>query len=1044
MIRFGVLGPLTLISDVGAVEIGTPKVCHLLAALLCRAGQPVRVHELVDELWADGAPPTAQKTLQVYVHRLRTALGDPARIAHGTSSYAITVKPEELDAFQFADLAAGAHRETEPRTAAQLCRQALDLWRGPAYAGVAAGPMVADEARRLEEECLLVRERLAAAELDLGGHAKVATTLPALIRDDPFREGLRCLLMIALHRSGRRAEALEVYRQTRNLLAEQLGIEPGPALQRLHRAMLAGDDRLIRTDSEQQATGSAGPPGPTVPPDAGLEPGAGPVAAQRGVPRQLPAPPQLFTGRVTELAVLAEIHDASTVVITAIDGMAGIGKTALAVQAAHQLAGRYPDGQLFLDLHGYTHGVAPVEPGEAVDRMLRALGVPGAQIPAGLDERAGLYRSRLADKRMLLVLDNAVTEAQITPLLPGAPGCLVVVTSRRRLAGLDHTHALSLDTLPVADAVTLLRHTAGEGRLAGQPPELMAELVDLCGLLPLAIRIAAARLRSHPTWDLSHLTGRLRDQQHRLAELTAGQRSVTAALDLSYQDLNADQQRMYRRLGLHFGVDIEPYAAAALFDGTLLRAGPLLDQLLEAHILQEPAPGRYRFHDLTRAHAAHTATRDETDDGRRMAVDRLLNHYRHTAAVAMDAAYPYERHRRPQVPPTAGPTPSLSDPPSALRWLDSEMPNLLAAATYATEHGWPTHVLQLSTILHRHLRSRGQVRDASNLHHQALTTARTTGHQAAELDAQLGLGHIHRMQGRSDQAIDHLQRALELARATSHQAAELDALTGLGHTQLRIGRYEQATEHYQQALRLGHASGNTSVEQSALLGLGWIDRMQGRYEQATDHVGQALQLARSTGHGTGELNALIGLGHIGRMQGRYEPATDHYQQALQLAGSTGHCNGELSALAGLGKIFAVQGLYQQATGHYQRLLDLAHETGDHNMQFEARQGLGRLENATGHPDDALTHHTQALALASELGQPDDQARAHDGLAQAHRALHQDELARTHWRQALDILTRLGIDHTEDEEANVATIRAHLDQLDSGLAESGPTGSPSER
>ncbi len=391
----------------------------------------------------------------------------------------------------------------------------------------------------------------ARAELAHANPGPVLATLPNLASDNPLVEPLTEVLMRALHAAGRTSDALDLYTRIRTRLAEELGTDPGPELQKLHQALLRGE----------------------------VEP-ASPVAPSAPVPRQLPTPPQMFSGRAMELAELGKIDDASTVVITAIDGMAGVGKTALALRAAHQMIDRYPDGQLFIDLRGYTHDVPPTEPGEALDRMLRSLGVSGEQIPADPDERAGLYRSRLADRRMLIVLDNAATEAQVAPLLPGAPGCLVLITSRRRLSGLDHTHTLSLDTLPLPDAITLLRLSVGDARLAGQPPDLVSELVELCGRLPLAIRIAAARLRSHSTWALEHLVERLRDQQHRLVDLAAGQRSVTAALDLSYQHLETDVQRAYRLLGLHFGPEVDPYAMAALLDATLLEAGQVLEQLL--------------------------------------------------------------------------------------------------------------------------------------------------------------------------------------------------------------------------------------------------------------------------------------------------------------------------------------------------------------------------------------------------------------------------------------------------------------------------------
>jgi DNA-binding SARP family transcriptional activator/tetratricopeptide (TPR) repeat protein/DNA-binding XRE family transcriptional regulator len=1004
-LHVSILGPM-VVSDGGSpMDVPSQRQRTLLGLLALHRGQVVPTGEIIDVLWGENLPRTARNLVQMYISELRALLGAAGRgLRSGQAGYALDLADQQLDLAQFDDLVKGASARAadRPAQAADLYTRALQLWRGP---------LLADTVDRLRQHPSAVaaqNRRIAATvafadvAVAIGTGDQVVAALRALSHEEPLHEAVHGRLMLALAATGEPAPALRVYADLRARLADELGVEPGPDTQVAHLRVLRG-----------QASAH--------PASAGYDP-------SRPGPRQLPAPAQMFTGRTMELADLETIHDASTVVITAIDGMAGVGKTALAVQAAHQIADRYPDGQLFIDLHGYTHGVAPIGPGEALESMLRSLGVPGERIPAELDERAGLYRSRLADQRMLIVLDNAATETQVTPLLPGAPGCLVLVTSRRRLAGLDHTHTLSLDTLPPADAVALLRNTAGDSRLAGQPPELVAELIELCGRLPLAIRIAAARLRSHPAWDLAHLVRRLRDRQHRLAELAAGQRSVTAALDLSYQDLSTDLKRPYRRLGLHPGAEIEPYAAAALLDVTLTEAGQLLEQLHEAHLLQEPLPGRYRFHDLTRAHAAHTATRDETEDGRCRALDRLLDYYRHTAAAAMDTAHPYERERRPQVPPARTPSPALPDPPAASGWLDSELPNLLAAASYATEHGRPAHLLHLSTTLHRHLRTRGRYHDAVTLHQQALTTARVTGQPAAELKALVGLGHIHRLQDRYQQATDHLQQAVRLARATGHYVAELDALAGLGQIHRMQGRYGQATDHYHQGLLLARATGNRTGELEALVGLGHLHRMQGRYGQATDHYHQALRLAHATGNRPGELEALVGLGQIHRLEGRHEQATDHYHQALRLARAAGNRNIEQAALIGLGHIHRVQGRYQQATDHYQRLLNLAYQSGDRNYEIEARQGLGRLQHATAHPDAALIHHRQALALAAELGQPGDQARAHDGLAHAHHALHQFQQARTHWQRALDILTRHGINHTDEEETNVAAIRTRLANL----------------
>jgi DNA-binding SARP family transcriptional activator/tetratricopeptide (TPR) repeat protein len=1013
-VEFRLLGPVEMWVGGRNVDAGRPHQRAVLAALLVDAGQVVPVETLIDRVWGQVAPEQVRTSLRAHVSRIRRLLEQAeergaaaATLSRVSGGYSLRIDPGRIDLHRFRQLV-GAAADGGTDNAVESLRTALALWRGRPLAGVES-----EWAGRVRE--LWGRERVdaavawARAELARANPRPVLAGLAELASDNPLVESLTEMLMRALHAAGRTSEAVDLYARTRAHLAEELGTDPGPELQALHRSLLRGEVETV--------------------------PAAGPA---RDVPRQLPVPPQLFTGRMIELAELDKIHDASTVVITAIDGMAGVGKTALAVQSAHQMVDRYPDGQLFLDLHGYTEGVVPIEPDAALDRMLRSLGVPGERIPVELDERAALFRTKLADQRMIIVLDNATSEAQVRPLLPGAPGCVVLVTSRRRLAGLDHTHTLSLDTLPLVDAVALLRNTAGDDRLAGQPPALVEELVELCGRLPLAIRIAAARLRSHPAWDLTHLVRRLRDQDHRLAELQAGQRSVDAALDLSYQDLSVDQQRAYRRLGLHPGPDLDPYAAAALLDATLPATGQVLEQLLEAHLLQEPTPGRYRFHDLTRAHAASTAARDEHRGP--VALDRLLDHYRYTAAAAMDAAYPYERAHRPQVPPAGTPGPALLDETAALDWLDSELPNLIATTRYAAEHDRPAHLLHLSSILHRQLRTRGRYDDAETLHQNALTAARAAGDHGAEMEALTGLGQIHRVQGRYEQATDQFAQALQLAANTSQPAAELDALNGLGHIHRMQGRFEQATDLYQQATELARAIDDLAGEMDAVVGLANMYRVQGRYEPATDRYERVLQLARTIGHRNAEQIALLGLGQIHRIQGRYEQATDNFQQALQLVRVSGDRTIEQAALLGLGDVRRVQGRYERAADDYQLLLDLAHESGGLNWQFEAWQGLGRVHHSTGRSDTALTDHDHALALAIELDQPDDQARAHDGLAHAHRALHQPDLARTHWHRALDLLSSFGLDHADDEETTVVAIGAHLANLEADTEEAEPPSS----
>jgi tetratricopeptide (TPR) repeat protein/transcriptional regulator with XRE-family HTH domain len=785
-------------------------------------------------------------------------------------------------------------------------------------------------------------------------------------------------------------------------------------LSEAERAALIGAVRSGSTDQPDRS-------------DALLPPSSG------DVPRQLPASPPAFTGRVAESAELGRIPDASSVVITSIDGMAGVGKTALAVHAAHRMAGHYPDGQLFLDLHGYTDGVAPVEPGDALDRMLRALGVPGDQVPRGLDDRAAFYRSRVAGRKVLVLLDNAASEAQVAPLLPGTSGCLVMVTSRRRLVGLDQTRVVSLDVLPPHDAVTLFTSAAGESRTAGAPAEALAEVVELCGRLPLAVRIAAARLRSHPAWSVENLVEKLRDQRHRLVELEAGSRSVAAALESSYQDLDPQVQRGYRLLGLHPGAGLDPFAVAALLDSGVDEAERLIDQLVDANLLQEPAPSRFGFHDLVRDHARATAIRHDSESDRRAAVTRLLDHYRHAASAAMDVAYPHERSRRPDVPRARTPVPTFPDPVRAGAWIEGELSNLVAAAQHAAEHGWPDHVSHVGAILHRYLYDQGRSAEAATLHQHALAVARALGDGRGEADALVLLGKVHWwFHSRLEQAGELFELAAATAHAVGHHLGEVRALTSLGAVRSLQGAYGRAADHFA-AARAGvrHVSDH-GAELDTLYFLAWHHLRFG--EPAMDEFEQCLALARAHGDRNGEWLALHGLGYADRTHGRFERAIECFEQASRICRGVGDQRGTLGCLIGLAYAHRQEGNDAQAASYYQQAIDLAREVCNPHWEYEAVHGFGRLACAAGRAERALALFGQALDLATKLGQPVSEIRAHDGLAHAHRLLDERDHARRHWQRALDILTDLGLanigtDISYDERITTTTIRTHLCSLD---------------
>jgi tetratricopeptide (TPR) repeat protein len=750
------------------------------------------------------------------------------------------------------------------------------------------------------------------------------------------------------------------------------------------------------------------------------------------VPRQLPAPPPAFTGRVAESAELGRIMDTSSVVITSIDGMAGVGKTALAVHAAHRMAGHYPDGQLFIDLLGYTEGARPVEPGDALDRMLRALGVPGDQIPRDLDDRAALFRSRLAGRRILILLDNAASEAQVAPLLPGTPECLVMVTSRRRLVGLDQTRVVSLDVLPLQDAIALFTSTAGNGRTAGAPAEALAELVELCGRLPLAVRIAAARLRGRPAWSVENLVNKLQDQQQLLVELEAGSRSVAAALESSYRDLDPAVRRGYRLLGLHPGAELDSYAVAALLDAGVSDADRLIDQLIDAHLLQEPTPGRFAFHDLVRAHSRATSNRDESEPDRRAALTRLLDYHCHTASAAMDVAYPHGRNRRPDVPPAHTPTPTFAGAVHAGAWLGGELPNLVAAAQQAAEHGRPAHASHLGTTLQRYLYDHGHAAEALTLHQHALTAARAVGDGCREVDALRLLGKVHWwFHSRLQHAGELLEQAVATARAVGHHVGEVKALKDLGEVRRLQGAYERAEEHLAAARESARRVADRVTEQDALFELAWHHLWHGG--PALDELEECLTLARAANDSYGESWALHGLGHAHQLQDRSERAIECYEQALQVSRAAGDQRGTLSDLTCLAYTHHQAGDDVQAIAHYQEALDVARQIGNPNWEYEAVHGLGRVACAAGRTEQALAYFDRALDLATKLGKPVSDMRAHDGLARAHRALNQPEHARRHWQRALDIMTELGLtalspDFSYADEITTTKIRANLRNL----------------
>jgi tetratricopeptide (TPR) repeat protein len=576
----------------------------------------------------------------------------------------------------------------------------------------------------------------------------------------------------------------------------------------------------------------------------------------------LPAGVAHFTGRTSELAALSRLLDApgdqmpGTVVISAIGGTAGVGKTALAVHWAHQAAGRFPDGQLYVNLRGYDPA-RPVTPADALAGFLRSLGVADQDIPAGEAERAARYRSLLAGQRMLVVLDNAGSAEQVRPLLPGNPACAVVVTSRDALPGLvarDGAWRLDLDLLPMDDAIGLLR--ALIGARVDADPAAAAVLASQCCWLPLALRVAAELAAARPATPLTELIGELADRQRQLDLLDAGgdpRSAVRVVFSWSYRNLDPAAARTFRLIGLHPGPYLSRYAAAALTATTADQAGQMLDVLAHAHLTQPAGPGRHGMHDLLRTYARHLATEHDTEDERRAALTRLFDYYLHTAADAMDTLVPAERYRRPRILPPGTPAPPTDTPAAARAWLDTERNNLVAITLHMTGNGWPGHVTRLAAILFRYLDVGGHYPEAITIHTCARRSAQDTGDRAAEATALNNLGNVDWRQGHYQQATGHHQQALTLFRETGNYTDVAHVLDNLGMVYDGQGRNQQATSHYQQALTLFREIGDRTGQANVLNNLAFVDLRQGRYQQATSNLQQALTLFGEIGDRTGWL-----------------------------------------------------------------------------------------------------------------------------------------------------------------------------------------------
>lgn len=903
------------------VSVQKGKQRAVLAALLLKPGRAVSLDELAETLWGPDPPPSARVTIQNYVMRLRKALGDGGspRISTLSSGYAIQVEPGELDITRFEDLlgaATSAAREGRWQDAAERARSAVSLWRGDPLADVGSELLADREVPRLAEMRLRALETGHDADLNLGRHADVITGLRQLAACHPLRERLHAQLMLALCRDGRQAEALAAYQHARQVLIEELGTGPGPGLRELHQQILTGDPALVLPQAAPRGT----------------------RPAPSRVPRELPAGVPHFTGRADMLATLTEAMSrpecSGTVVILAVNGTAGVGKTALAVHWAHQVAERFPDGQLYVDLRGYDPSGAPRPAAEVIRGFLDSLGVPAAHVPSGEQAQAGLYRSLMTGQRVLVVLDNARDAAQVRRLLPGSAGCLVLVTSRSQLTGLaaaDGARLLTVDVLTDAEARTLLNRRLGTGRVAAEP-EATADLVRLCARLPLALSIAAARAAARPGHPLAAVAAALHGERGRLDAFDTGEPASSArtVFSWSYRNLSEPAARMFRLLGLHPGPDVTVAAAASLAGTGAGQAGRCLEELTAAHLATEPVPGRFSFHDLLRAYAVEQADSCDSRPDQQAALGRMLDHYLHTAQAAAGFLCP-GRDLLTLSPPRDGVQPERpGGSAAALAWFVAERPVVSAAVRLAADAGLNPWAWQLGWLLGRYLHRSGHWQEWVATLRTALPAAEHAGDVA-------GQAYIHRDLGGA-------------------------------HTSLRLG--PEANAHLRRALGLDQRLGDRAGQAHTLLCLGrLLEEVQGAPRAGLRCVLEALELFRAAGHKAGQANAISNAGWCHSVLGEHEAALARYQQALVLHREIDNRDGECFTWDNLGNIYHRLGRHSQAVACYRHSIRLFRELGNLPELAATLTRLGDSLHVAGHPRDAHTAWQEAHTILDSLHDP---------------------------------------------------------------------------
>ncbi|MEU4172824.1 BTAD domain-containing putative transcriptional regulator [Streptomyces sp. NPDC026665] len=931
VVQIQVLGPVRLWRDGSEVKLGPPKQRALLALLLVQSRHPVPIHELVDALWGHDPPSTAVNVVHGHVAALRRLLEPDLpsgtasrRLIRDSGGYRLEAEADEVDLLRFRamrDEARELAQENDQMRATERAVEALTLWRGPVASGIAPETRTHPVFTTVDSEHLFAVKE--AAEYAQTAAPALTERVLAVLRQaaahHTLDEVLQAKLIQLLAATGQQAEALEIYQTVRARIADELGLEPGPELQAAQREVL---ERTSTTPVRRAGLADE---------ESTLLVQAPELARPKQLPRELAA----FSGRRSELdrtysLLPAPTEAAQTIVIS---GMAGVGKTSLAVHWAHRIADRFPDGQLYIDLRGF-HASSTMSVAEAIRALLGAFGVPPGRIPAGLEAQAALYRSLLADRRVLIVLDNARDSEQVRPLLPGTRGCMALVTSRHQLQGLmtaDGARSVTLDPLDDIDALELLSRRLGAERVASQPAAT-AEIITMCGRLPLALAIVSARAALNPGFPLSAIADELRESQGSL-DAFCGEPPLSDARSVfswSYQGLNPEAARMFRLLALHPGPECSAPAAASLVGRHVRPVRALLAELVRAHLLFEEEPGRFSFHGLLRAYARELV--DEFDDAHeaKAASVRLLDHYLHSAHTADTALAPH-RERITLHQPAPGTVPeNFRDQHSAARWLETERPVLLAAIEQDGRHGEGAHSWQLAAVLELYLDRNGRWQDQRVAQNTAITAAQRQGDILGQA---------------------HANRALGLA---------------LG----RLGRWEGAYEHLMCALRLfsevEDARGRGRVHRY----WAFLANRQNRPREALSQYRIADQLYRSVGHLNGRASVHNEVGWTYLLLDEYDKAVEECQRSLTIHQETGDRNGQAAAWDSLGCAHHQLEQHADALNCFEQALRIYRDIQDTYLEADTLTHIADTHFASGMTDGAVDALRQALALLNSIGHPD--------------------------------------------------------------------------